>query len=175
VIEQLHQQRTCPEEFNRRHLEHAFTDRQFGPAPKAWEPRRLRVLVIEDDVDTAESMSRLVKLWGHDVQQATAARAGLELARAFRPDFVLLDIAMPGMDGCTVARRLHEERQLQGCCIVAITGYGDAEQRHRCSDAGVDEFLVKPVDLKVLQSLLNLQRDKVHFQESQSACCERQR
>jgi len=120
-------------------------------------------------LDTAESMSRLVKLWGHDVQQATAAKTGLDLARTFRPDFILLDIAMPGMDGCFVARQLHEERQLLGCCIVAVTGYGDPEHRHQCYEAGIDDFLVKPVDLARLQSLLTLQREKVHLSKNHSA------
>jgi CheY-like chemotaxis protein len=102
VIELAHNQRSCPEEINRHHLEHAFAQRQYGPAATAWEPRALRVLVIEDDADTAECMARLVRLWGHDVRQATTARTGLEEAFAFRPDFVLLDIGMPTMDGCSL-------------------------------------------------------------------------
>jgi len=156
VIAQVNKQRTCSEDVNRHHLDHAFTDRQFGPAPEAWEPRPLRVLVIEDDADTADSLSRLVKLWGHDVHQATTAKAGVDLALTYHPDFVLLDIAMPGMDGCAVAQRLHSDPHLQGCCIGAMTGSGDAEQQQRCAEAGIDQFLVKPVDLDTLESVLNL-------------------
>jgi len=155
------QQRSCPEDTNRRHLDQAFAERQYGPAPAVWEPRSLRVLIIEDDADTAECMARLVKLWGHDVRQTNSAQAGLEEAFAYRPDFVLLDIGMPKMDGCAIARQLRSDPQLQGCFIVAITGYGDAEQRRRCYEAGINEFLIKPVDHVVLESLLNLESDNV--------------
>ena len=161
VVDLAQTQRSCPEDVNRRQLEHAFAERQYGPAPKAWEPRPLRVLVVEDDSDTAECMARLVRLWGHEVRQANTAQAGLEEALAFRPDFVLLDIGLPMMDGCEVARKLRLEPRLQGCFIVAITGLGDAEQRRRCYDAGVNVFLVKPVDHVVLETLLNLEDDQV--------------
>jgi CheY-like chemotaxis protein len=161
MIELAQKQRSCPEEVNRDHLEHAFAERQYGPAAKVWEPRALRVLVIEDDADTAECMTRLVRLWGHHVRQANTAQAGFEEAAAFRPDFVLLDIGMPTMDGCSLARKLRLEPRLRGCFIVAITGYGDAEQRRRCYDAGINVFLVKPVDHVVLENLLNLENDQV--------------
>ena len=117
------------------------------------------MLVIEDDLDTAESMSRLVRLWGLDVRQANASQAGLEEALDYRPDFVLLDIAMPGMDGCALARQLRVNPLTQGCFIVAITGYGNAEQRRRCYESGINVFLVKPVDLAFLEALLNLHGD----------------
>src|SRR5688572_20348539 len=106
MIQQSQKQRSCTEDINRRQLEQAFALRQFGPAVKAWEPRPLRVLVIEDDTDTAECMARLIKLWGHDVRQANTAQGGLDEALAYRPDFVLLDIGLPGIDGCAVARQL---------------------------------------------------------------------
>jgi CheY-like chemotaxis protein len=161
MIELAQKQRSCPEDINRHHLEHAFAERQNGPAATPWEPRALRVLVIEDDADTADCMTRLVRLWGHDVRQATTAQAGLKEAFAYRPDFVLLDIGMPMMDGCTLARQLRLEPRLRGCFIVAITGYGDAEQRRRCYDAGINVFLVKPVDDAFLETLLNLEADQV--------------
>jgi len=161
MIELAQKQRSCPEDVNRNHLEQAFTQSQYGPAPKVWEPRSFRVLVIEDDADTADCMARLVRLWGHDVRQSNTAKAGLEEAFAFRPDFVLLDIRMPTMDGCALARHLRLDPRLQGCFIVAITGYGDAEQRRRCYVAGINVFLVKPVDHVVLERLLNLEGDQV--------------
>jgi DNA-binding response OmpR family regulator len=114
-------------------------------------------LVIEDDADTAESMARLIKLWGHDVRQATSARAGLNEAFAYRPDFVLLDIGLPTMDGCCLARQLRLDARLQGCFIVAVTGYGDAEQRRRAYEAGINLFLVKPVDTRFLETVLSLE------------------
>jgi CheY-like chemotaxis protein len=155
-------QRTCAEDMNRRQLDQAFAERQYGPAAKVWEPRSLRVLIVEDDVDTAESMSRLVRLWGHDVRQANSSQAGLEEAFAYRPDFVLLDIGMPAMDGCALARQMRLDSRLRGCFIVAITGYGDSEQRRRSYDAGINLFLVKPVDPAVLETLLNLEGDYVN-------------
>jgi CheY-like chemotaxis protein len=161
MSELAQKQRSCPEDINRRRLEQAYAERQYGPTPKAWEPRALRVLVIEDDEDTAECMARLVRLWGHDVRQATTAQAGLKEALAYRPDFVLLDIGMPTMDGCALARQLRRDPRLLGCFIVAITGYGDAEQRRQCYDAGINVFLVKPVDHIVLETLLNLENDQV--------------
>ena len=142
---------------NRSRLAEAFAERQFGPAPTAWEPRQLRVLIIEDDPDTAVCMGRLVKLWGHDVRQATTAYEGLKEAFAYRPDFVLLDIGMPTMDGCALARQLRLDSRLQGCFIVAITGYSDADLRSQCYDAGINLFLVKPVDHVLLETLLNLE------------------
>ena len=157
VNELVQQQRSCPEDLNRHQLDQAFEDRQFGPAPRVWEPRALRVLVIEDDSDTAESMARLIKLWGHDVRQATSARAGLNEAFTYRPDFVLLDLGMPMMNGCSLARQVRLDPRLRGCFIVAITGYGDAEQRRRAYDAGINLFLVKPVDTLVLETVLSLE------------------
>ena len=150
-------QRSCSENINRHQLDQAFADRQYGPAANVWEPRKLRVLVIEDDSDTAESMARLIGLWGHDVRRATSARAGLNEAFTYRPDFVLLDIGMPIMDGCSLARQMRLDPRLRGCCIVAITGYGGAEQRRRAYDAGINLFLVKPVDPLMLEKLLNLE------------------
>jgi CheY-like chemotaxis protein len=157
--ELAHTQRSCSEDINRRWLDRAFAERQFGPAVKAWEPRSLRVLVIEDDADTAESMARLVRLWGHDVRQATSARAGLDEALAYRPDFVLLDLGLPTMDGCSLARQLRLDPRLQGCFIVAVTGYGDAEQRRRAYEAGINLFLVKPVDTRFLETVLSLESE----------------
>jgi DNA-binding response OmpR family regulator len=154
-------QRSCSEDANRRQLDQAFAARQFGPAARVWEPRSLRVLVIEDEADTAESMARLIRLWGHDVRQATDARAGLSEALAYRPDFVLLNIGMPTMDGCALARQLRLEPRLLGCFIVAITGFGDEEQRRRSYDAGINLFLVKPVDAHVLETLLNLESESL--------------
>jgi CheY-like chemotaxis protein len=152
-------QRSCSEDTNRRRLHEAVEARQQRPAATAWEPRSLRVLVIEDDRDAAESMAQLVRLWGHDVRQANSAQAGLEEAFAYRPDFVLLDIAMPIMDGYALARQLRLHSRLQGCFIVAITGYGDDEQRRRSYESGINLFLVKPVDPIVLEKLLQLEGD----------------
>jgi CheY-like chemotaxis protein len=155
-------ERTCSEDMNRSRLHEAVVARQQKPLGTPWEPRSLRVLVIEDDQDAAECMAQLVRLWGHDVRQANSAQAGLDEAFAYRPDFVLLDIAMPIMDGYALARQLRLNPRLQGCFIVAITGYGDDEQRRRSYESGINLFLVKPVDPIVLEKLLQLEGDYVN-------------
>ena len=124
--------------------------------------RRLRVLLIDDDPDTVEAFSLLAGLWGHDVQKAISAQEGLVIAAAYRPDLLLVDVGMPVMDGCQMARLVRLDSRLQGCFIVAITGHGDEEQRRRCCEAGIDLLLVKPVDASLLKSLLALETDYVN-------------
>ncbi len=158
----IEERRTCSEDKNRRVLHEAVEARQRTPAAEAWEPRSLRVLVIEDDPDAAECMARLVALWGHEVRQAHSAQAALEIAFAYRPDFVLLDIAMPVMDGYALASQLRGDSRLRGTFIVAITGYGDDEHRRRSYESGINLFLVKPVDPAVLEKLLQLEDDYVN-------------
>jgi CheY-like chemotaxis protein len=147
---------------NQRDLRQVIAGRTGRKRDELLSPRLLRVLVIDDDRDTSESISRLVKLWGHQVHQVNSAQAGLEVAVAYRPDLLLLDISMPIMDGCEMARQLRLDPRLDGCFIVAITGYGDEEQRTRCRKAGVDLLLVKPVDSLVLESLLALEGNYVN-------------
>ena len=105
-----------------------------------------RILVVDDNVDTARGMARLLKLLGHDVQTAHDGPSALDAARTLRPEFVLLDIGLPGMDGYEVARRLRRGGVLQGAVIIAVSGYGQDEDRRRSREAGFDHHLVKPVD-----------------------------
>jgi CheY-like chemotaxis protein len=113
-----------------------------------------RILVVDDNVDMATSLARLLKLLGNDVQVAHHGKAAIETARAFRPEFVLLDIGLPGMDGYQVAASLRND----GCCensvIVAVSGYGQEEDRRRAREAGFHHHLVKPVDFGALRALL---------------------
>jgi len=154
------------DEMNRTTLGQALAAREQRPRELAWEPRPLRVLVIDDEQDTAEATSRLIRLWGHDVRKATSAKAGLEEAVAYRPDFLLLDIGMPMMDGCELARQLRSDARLRGCFIAVITGYGSAQQRRRCQEAGVDLFLVKPVNPTILEFLLALEGERMALQHA---------
>jgi len=113
-----------------------------------------RVLVVDDDRDAAESMTVLLELWGYEVRIAYDGRDAVGLAAAYRPEAVLLDIGLPGMNGYEVARRL---RALPGCeqaMLVAVTGYGQDEDRRRSRESGCDHHLTKPVEPAVLQSLL---------------------
>jgi PAS domain S-box-containing protein len=123
------------------------------PMPSANGSRR--VLVVDDNVDSAESLAVLLRLYGHDVRLAHDGEAALEEARSFRPDVMFLDISLPKMDGYEVARRLRLEPGMGGLTLVAMTGYGQEEERRRTREAGFDSHLVKPVDFDMLQELLS--------------------
>src|ERR1700675_3513501 len=85
--------------------------------------RSLRVLVVEDNIDAADSLSLLLRLYGHEVRVARTGPTALEMASASRPDVVLLDIGLPGMDGYQVARRLREKPEFKNVMVCALTGY----------------------------------------------------
>jgi CheY-like chemotaxis protein len=145
------------EAMNKTHLRQAIAARRGMDLHAIRPPRLLRVLVIDDDRDCVEAICRLVNLWGHDHRRAYDAVSGLEVAATFRPDLILLDIGMPGIDGCQMAREIRLNPRLQHCFIVAVTGHGDESQRDICRAAGVDLMLVKPVDPVVLETLLGLE------------------
>ncbi|HEV2852065.1 MAG TPA: ATP-binding protein [Thermoanaerobaculia bacterium] len=121
-------------------------------APSAARP--LRVLVVEDNIDAAESLATLLRLWNHDVNVVHDGRTALEAARLQQPEVVLLDIGLPGLDGYQVARRLREEIGLDHTLLVAMTGYGQPEDRRRSQEAGIHHHFVKPVEPIVLRNLL---------------------
>src|SRR5262249_51493418 len=123
------------------------------PMPSAKGSRR--VLVVDDNVDSAESMAVLLRLYGHDVRLAHDGEAALEAARSFRPEGMFLDISLPKMDGYEVARRLRLEPAMCSLTLVAMTGYGQEEERRRTREAGFHSHLVKPVDFDMLQELLS--------------------
>ena len=113
-----------------------------------------RVLVVDDNLDSADTMAELVRIWGHDVRTAHDGLTALEAARSFNPQVVLLDVGLPGMDGYELARRLRAEG-LAGDLLVSITGYGQEEDRRRAEEAGFDHHLTKPVDPDTLLRLFN--------------------
>ncbi len=121
-------------------------------------PRRpgkaARILIVDDNVDTALGMARLLKNLGHEVHAAHDGPSAIELARGFRPEFVLLDIGLPGMDGHRVASALREQDIHKQTVIIAVTGYGQEEDRRRSHAAGCDYHLVKPVDFDQLIRLI---------------------
>jgi len=135
-----------------------------GPAPTAAVPagcpadshaRRLRVLVVDDRVDTAEGMAEILRLSGDDAWVAHNGEEALAAAREHRPEVMLLDIGLPGMDGYELASRLRGEECGRGAVLIAVTGYGDEEARLRSAKAGFNHHLVKPVDLDALLALIN--------------------
>lgn len=121
--------------------------------PASWHGR-CRVLVVEDHVDTADSMRMLLELLGHEVAVAATGQDGVRLAREWRPRVVLCDIGLPGLDGHEVARQLRADPATAGVFLVAITGYGREVDRERSRAAGFDLHLVKPADPVELQLLL---------------------
>jgi signal transduction histidine kinase/DNA-binding response OmpR family regulator len=114
-----------------------------------------RVLVVDDNVDAADSLGMLLQLGGCEVRLAHNGPAALEAAEAFRPQVVVLDIGLPGMDGYEVARRLRGRPGQRDSLLVAVTGYGRDEDQARSREAGFDYHLVKPVDLAMLQAVFN--------------------
>lgn len=113
-----------------------------------------RILVVDDNTDAVESLALLLELEGHDVRTALDGPAALDLASEFRPQAVLLDIGLPGMDGYDVARRLRERPETREALIIAITGYGQQEDHAPAKAAGFDHHLVQPVDPEELGALL---------------------
>jgi CheY-like chemotaxis protein len=107
--------------------------------------RARRVLVVDDNDDAREALEFLLKEEGHDVRGAADGAEALAEAKSFQPDVVLLDIGLPGMDGYDVARALRAMPESAGAFIVAVSGYGQAEDRVRSRAAGFDEHLLKPV------------------------------
>jgi CheY-like chemotaxis protein len=116
--------------------------------------QQLRILVVDDNVDAAESIAMLLSMDGHDVRSVHDAQRALDLAAEFLPDLVLLDIGLPGMDGYEVARRLRSRAEITQTRLVAVTGYGQQEDRDRAREAGFDQHLVKPVEPDALNAVL---------------------
>ena len=117
-------------------------------------PPRRRILVVDDKRSSADSLGVLLRTLGQDVEMAYDGPSALGLIRSRRPDLVLLDIGLPGMDGYEVARRCREDGDLRRVMLVAMTGYGKEEDRRRSQEAGFNAHLVKPVNLEDLRVLL---------------------
>jgi CheY-like chemotaxis protein len=113
-----------------------------------------RVLLADPCPDTVESTACILRLWGHDVRGTESGPEALEVARTYRPDVVLMEIGLPGMDGYEVAEQLRKQEGIPHPLLVAVTGYGNEQYRQRAREAGFDCFLVKPVDPDVLRKLL---------------------
>ncbi|MCC6533291.1 MAG: response regulator [Burkholderiales bacterium] len=139
-------------------LETAHELAQPGAAPPAAAPLfsggALRILVVDDNEDSAESMSLLLQCDGHDIGTAYSGETALRLADTLRPDVVLLDIGMPGMMGYEVAQRLRCQNGLDSTMLIAVTGYGRESDVAQARAAGFDHHLVKPIDYDKLRALL---------------------
>jgi DNA-binding response OmpR family regulator len=112
-----------------------------------------RVLVIDDDIDMAQTLFLLLLDMGHNAAYATDGRSALDMASKLRPEFVLLDIGLPDLEGSQVAAQLRRTPGCEDTLIIAVTGLGE-EHRPRMLKAGCDAFYVKPLEPQVLEDLL---------------------
>lgn len=117
---------------------------------------RLRVLVADDNRDNADSFSTLLSMIGHDVRTAYSGFEAIAVADVFRPQVVVLDIAMPGANGYEVARRIRGRSWGASAVLIAVTGWGHEDDKRKAEEAGFDHHLVKPVDLQHLMPLLKV-------------------
>jgi two-component system CheB/CheR fusion protein len=112
------------------------------------------VLVVEDNPDQATLLAKLLGIWGHRVQVAHDGPEAIEAVRAQAPEVVLVDIGLPGMSGYELARALRKQPGLKEALLMAVSGYGQDEDRRRSREAGFDQHLVKPVDPPTLKRLI---------------------
>jgi CheY-like chemotaxis protein len=124
-----------------------------GGKPFCCEAKR-RILVVDDNEDSAESLGTMLRLVGHDIRTAHDGLEALQAARVFRPELVLLDIGLPKMNGYEVARKMREQPWAKCVLLVAVTGWGQEEDKQRALEAGFDYHLTKPVELAAIHSLL---------------------
>ena len=132
---------------------------KMGPRPapareRQPAPARRRVLVVDDNEDSTETMSTLITMWGHEVRAAHDGPTAIRIAQEFAPDTVLLDIGLPNVSGYEVARQLRALPGMEGAALIAMTGYGQAEDRRRSEEAGFTDHLTKPVPPDKLRALL---------------------
>lgn len=125
-------------------------DRADSPAP----PKPFRVLVVDDNIDSAEAMSASLRIEGHEADVAYDGETAIEIAKSSPPDAILLDIGLPGLSGHDVARALRALPETRDTLLIALSGYGQSEDRTRSLEAGLDHHLTKPVDPGMLSSLL---------------------
>jgi signal transduction histidine kinase/CheY-like chemotaxis protein len=126
-----------------------------GPGDRAARPPSgRRILVVDDNVDAADSLAMVLRLMGSEVRTAHNGEDGLEAAGAFRPDLILTDIGMPRLNGYETCRRIRQEPWGKGVTVIALTGWGQEEDKRRSREAGFDGHLVKPVEPADLERLL---------------------
>jgi CheY-like chemotaxis protein len=113
-----------------------------------------KILVADDDQDSAESLAMLLQMMGHEVRSALNGLEAVAVAAAFEPDLIVLDIGMPGLDGYEVCRRIRQQPWAHTVVIAALTGWTRDEDRHRSQEAGFNHYLVKPVDPQALADLV---------------------
>jgi CheY-like chemotaxis protein len=138
----------------------------LAPAPPVIESRPalvaaaspqalLRILVVDDNVDAAESLALILRLRGHEVRTADRGLASIEIGAEFHPQVIILDLGMPGLNGYDTARRIRGEPWGKKVLLIALTGWGQPEDVRRSAEAGFDHHLTKPADLERLGRLID--------------------
>ena len=117
-------------------------------------PVQRRILVVDDNQDSAESMAMFLRTIGHEVRTAYDGLVAIEAAEEFQPNVILLDVGLPGLNGYKVAQRIRERRG-PSVVLIALTGWGQEEDRRRSKEAGLDHHLTKPVEFDELTKLLS--------------------
>ena len=128
-----------------------------------------RLLVVDDNKVNRLLLSRLLEQQGYRVETAENGRVALERLHTDPPDLMLLDIEMPHMDGCQVARQLRRDFSRKECLIIAVTGRADDELAQQCREAGIDLVLIKPVNRSVVETLLMLEYARVNRSQTNKA------
>jgi len=123
-------------------------------APSAPQHAGRRVLVVDDNTDSAHSMRMLLQLLGSEVRTAHDGLQAVEAAQAFRPELILMDVGMPRLNGYEAARRIREQPWGQDALIVTLTGWGQESDKARSQEAGCNEHMVKPIKLAEVEGLL---------------------
>jgi CheY-like chemotaxis protein len=148
---------------NQRVCREAFVHDRASHVGRQWVRRRqLEVLIVDDDADAADGSAKQVGRWGHASCVAYNGAGALKMAAVQHPDAVLLDIAMPLMNGLEVARQLRRDFPRKDCFVIALTGGGDDDEREKCIKAGIDIVLIKPVEPAVLETLLMLESERMN-------------
>jgi CheY-like chemotaxis protein len=126
---------------------------------------RRRIMVVDDNLDSADSLSMMLELLGHEVSAAHDGVEAVETARSFRPDVAFLDVGMPRMNGYEAARLIRLQPECAGVILVALTGWGQEEDKRRSHEAGFDVHMVKPIDYNAVEKLISDLR-RPDFKES---------
>ena len=132
----------------------AAVPRASAPARLAGGSRPLRILLVEDNPDAAESFTMLLELGGHEVRAATEASEALRVVDDFAPDIAFVDVGLPGIDGYELATRLRAHPSCHQSVLVALTGYARDEDKRRASEVGFDHHMTKPVDFDAVDRVL---------------------
>jgi CheY-like chemotaxis protein/two-component sensor histidine kinase len=133
--------------------DHSLAEGELAPEPVDGRQKR-RILIVDDSRDGAACLGMMLSLQGHDTRTAHDGQEAIELAEAFRPEVILLDIGLPRLNGYDACRRIREQPWSKDTFMIAVTGWGQEDDRLRSQEAGFDRHMVKPIDPEALQQLL---------------------